>query len=483
MAEQTTQGKRLHPLWIPFSLGKSIKEMIIPLIYFVILKSNSDSTFVKVGSLFVAAYLIYSLITNIFYWKNFRYTITDDDVKINEGRLKTKKRYIALERIQSVQQNTTFFHKLVGLTSLTILTGTSEDDNSTIKLEMITSQEAETVRAQIEKRHAEAKQTGETDIDEVAHVEEDPVKKHYTISKKEIIRATFTSFSFLAFIAVLFTIYIKIDDVYPLDDKFMHLYQSLSWLFIAGVIMLLLILSSLLGVVFNYFRFGKFKVHSNQERIFIEKGVFNTTQFTIPKAKINAIKINKSFIRRWVGIAEVELISAGSMDDAELQTNILFPFIPEKRAIKLIPEILPALQMDSDMIKMPRPAVWLNLLRTVFLGVLLSVLIILIFPQKWYFSFLALGVIAFLMLLSVLHGRYLQSGRFIQIRRGVFSSYLLLTTKKKVAELEVTQSWIQQKFGLASLVVSTRAKPIEVTTISDMPESMAFRYYKWYAEQ
>lgn len=484
---QVRQGKRQHPLWIVFSVGKSIKEVIIPIIYFFLINMNSDSSFVKYGSLALIAYMIYRLITILFSWKNYKYVITDKNIELTEGRLKTEKRYISLDRIQSIQQNTSFFHRLVGLTSLTLLTGTT-DNNASVKMDAITVVEAENIRGQlnpsqdIEKAEMESQTKTKLNLVEDMLQIDEPTK-HYEMTRKEIVKASLTSFYFLAPLPFLLAIYSKVEDFFSIDDfadDVLHT-LNLTWITITIIVIMAILLSVIIGVAITYLQYGNFQTSSNQERVFIRKGVLSETNFSIPKNRINAIKFNKSLIRRWVKMVKVELVSAGSFDDSAAQTNVLLPFISEKRAMQLIPEILPDFQIHTDMTKLTRAAFWTNLLKPSYLWIAATAAVLYFWPAFWYLSLVLLMLIIILRITDFHHSGYALHGAYIQLQSGTFSTELFLTTKKKVAEMKITESWLQRRLGLATLSISTRAKPIQVTSITDIPKAAAMKYYHWYA--
>lgn len=479
----TKKGKRQHPLWIIFSIGKSIKEVIIPIIYFFVIQMDSDSLFIKYGSLALLAYMIYRIISILFSWKNYKYILTDKNIEIIDGRLKKEKRYISLDRIQSVQQNTSFFHRIVGLTSLTLLTGAT-DDNASAKLEVISHPEAEKIQKQLKLSYSIQENELEPNIEDDTS-EHASLMKHYEMTIRAIVKASFTSFYFLALIPVLLTIYIKLDQLFSIEDYTESTLSSLnlSWIMITVMIALTLILSAGVGVLFVYFKYGNFRVSSDHERIFINKGVFSQTDFSIPKNKVNAIKFNKSFIRRWFKMVEVELVSAGGFGEEELQTNILFPFISERRAKCLVPEVLPAFQVEENMTKLPRPAFFVNLFRPSYFWIIVTAVIFYFWPERWYIPIGLLILIIVSRIIEFQHSSYALNDAFIQLQSGSISTEFFLTTRKKVDELEITESWVQRKLGLATLKISTRSKPILVSTIDDIPKEMAVHYYNWYADR
>lgn len=477
------QDQRLHPLWIIFSVGKFMKEFIIPIVFFFLFKAGSQSMVIHYVKLALILYMIYRFISILLSWWNFKYVFTDKELQINEGRFVKEERFISLDRIQSVQLNTSFVQRLFGLTTLSLHTG-AIDDKSTIKLEAISRKEAERIQRHL--RLSDIARMDETlpEVEEMTQKHSARIE-HYEVTLKEILVASFTSFRFLALIPLLFSLYFKINEFFSLDgykDTIITFFEK-SWFILAIVICIILILSMLFGIGMMYVQYGNFRVASDYNRIFIKKGIFNQTEFSIPKEKVQAIKFNKSLLRRWLGIAEVELISAGVAGEEKIETNVLFPFISEKRAQRLIVEILPTFKIESTMVKLPKTALIVKLMRPSYLWIIAAAVVFYFWPTLWYILLIMLIFIVISRIVHYFHSGYLLSTPYIQLQSGSFSTELFLTTRQKIEELEMTESWLQRKFGLASLKISTRAKPIHVSTISDIPKEMAEHYYHWYANR
>jgi putative membrane protein len=487
MDNETTYDKarRIHPLWIVYSITKSIKELVFFVFTFIVYKgSNSDSIFLKFAALSGVLYLIYIVVSILLEWLHFEYLFTEKEICIHEGRFIKESRYIPLERIQGISQNTPFFHRLFGLTSLLLDTG-GTGNKSSVKLEMITYKEAERIQKFFS--HADFHQdvsksnvqTLETNIPEHSSR-----KKHYEMTSKEIFVASVTSLNLLIFISVLYTIYSNLNDFFSIDqyiDAVLSFFQKSWWLTAFGFFTLL-ILSMAYGWARNYIRYRNFEVTSDNERIFIKKGLFHQTEFSIPKDKVEAIILNTKLLKKMMGIVEVRIVSTGDGDDKEMKTaNILFPFIDKNRALQLISEILPSFKVETEMVNLPRSAIFVKLVRSSYIWIVAAV-IFHFWPKLWYIPLALLVLMNTSQLLSGISSCYKLSGPFIQIQSGSFSTKLFITTRMKIEELKVTESVLQRTFGLASLEISTRSKSIQVSKISDIPKDIAISYYQWYAK-
>ena len=168
---------------------------------------------------------------------------------------------------------------------------------------------------------------------------------HFTPSKKDVLKASFTSFSFLLLIPIVGSIFSKIEKFEWVEKKaegiFSRILESSFTTFIIAI--LFIFVSIIIGIARTYIKYGKYEIASDDLRIYITKGVLHESAFTITKDNVQAIEIRQSAIKRLLGLAEIKVISAGGVGEGVLESNSLYPFLPIKRAYEMIDEILPVL--------------------------------------------------------------------------------------------------------------------------------------------
>jgi len=478
-------AQRMHPLWMLFSIVKSIKELILWIVFFAIfISSNSNPIFMIGGIAAGAIYLIYNFVSIFLDWKHFKYVFTDKEMYIYEGRFIKEDRFIPLERIQGISQNTHFFHRLFGLTSLLLETGSNEKKSS-IKLEMITYEEAARIQKHLGHINFIPKKENESDIQKVELIEPQYISrdKHYEMAPKEILVKSLMSLKLLLLIPLIQEVYSNINDFISIDgyiNEIISFFQK-SWFLMSLGILILLIMSLVYGMIKTYIQYGNFQVTSDQHRIFIRTGVFNKTEFSIPKEKIQAININTNLLKRWFGLVQVKIISITDMEDKDMRTaKVLFPLIDKNRALLLIPEILPAFKIDTKMIGVPKYTIFIKMVRSSYIWIIGTILTYYFWAEFWYIPIILFVLINTSQILNGLYSGYKLNGEFIQLQRGGFSTNLFITNRKNIEELKIVESGLQRLFGLATLQSSIRAKPVKKTKVFDLPKDVARNYYYWY---
>lgn len=473
--------KRMSRWWVFFLIIKSFRSIIIPLVITIFANGWEDFDFLTLLVIGIILFILFRTILAFLSWWNFKYVFTDDELQITEGRFVKQQRSISLDRIQSIQQNTTIFHRLFKLTTLSFQTA-AQGDESTHKLEMVSIKEANRIKDHIN----DVKEKDRQEIEEEAEGEFTLApSKHYEMSPKDIFFATLTSVSLFAIIPVMLTVINQVDDFLNLEKYSKALLNALenSMFIIAVLGVFLFILAIPIGFLTMYFRYGHYRVTSDEKRIYIKKGILNQTEFTISKEKVNGIVFKKTFIRRWFGLVEVDLVSTGELEQDKVETDLLFPFIGEKRARLLIPEILPSFTTGLTKEKLPKKSLLIKLIRPSYLWMISTGALLYFWIDFWFISLILFVLIVLLRIMSYVQSYHGLENPFIELQSGMFSIERFATKHRKIDMIAMKESWLQRRFGLVTLIVSVRSKPVHHATITDIPKEAAMRYYQWYGKR
>ncbi|MFD6207599.1 PH domain-containing protein [Peribacillus sp. NPDC060253] len=480
MMEEHT--KRLHPFIITFELWKLLKGNVFFIIMLYVLNFGSEKIYMKVLQIGFLVYLVGKVISIILKWYTYNYQIKEGTIYITSGLISKSYRTVPLQKVQNVQQRTTLFHKIFSLTSLTFETGMT-GDQGTVPFEVISRKEAE----RLEREYSSKQELFDIEADIpkeqiVENMESFTEKKiHFTPTKQDILKASFTSLSFLALIPIVATIYNTLDDFINLENAEGFLATLLdTWWVMTIVITALICVAVAFGIVSTFVKYGKYEISSDHERIYIKKGVLDESAFSIQKEKVQAVEITQSLIKRMLGLAEVKLISAGSTGDEELETNTLYPFLSIERAYGMVEEILPAYKVERSMKSLSKQAFKIRMLRPSYFWILSTVAIYYFKPAMWYVSLILLVLIYTLRILDYTNSRYLLNDEFIQFKSGSLGTSLFITKRSKVIQIEVERSKLQKLFGLASIETINRSKPVHHTKLQDVSVEYADEFYTWY---
>lgn len=487
--------KRYHPLTIVFKLWEFVKSVFLFAIILFVFNGDSDSFVMHYGRIAFVVIVVISLGVIVYNWLTHKYMLKDGTFHLYQGLAKKTERRIPFSKVHNIQRHRSFLHRLFNITSITFETSMSGPE-SAVKFKAISLQQADEIEQDLNlylEKDVTEEETLEPEESDNPKVTTDRTI-HFKPTRKDTIKAAFTSFSFLLLIPIIFTFYIQLDDFFGLDDKAEGVFNTIisSWWFIALVIVALIIASIIFGLARAFIKYGKYEISSDDERIYITRGMVNELSFSIDKEKVQAIEITQSFTKRILGLAEVKLISAGSFGDdgSDIEASSLYPFLPVRKAYEMIHNILPLYSVSAEMSRLPRQSLWVRLLRPSWLFIIATGALlyfkppILSFEQSWWMaSILILILVTIARILDFVNTRYTINGQFIQLKSGSLETSLFISRRDKVVEIKVSRNKFQQLLGLSSIHMVNRAKPVHHTGMLDVPAELADSYYAWYAKR
>ncbi|MGI2328292.1 PH domain-containing protein [Planococcus sp. YIM B11945] len=481
-------NKQRYPIAsILFQFVSLVKGSFFPILYLFVLRNDTGSYFWLTIKVLFSIFFVGATVKMVLNWFFNQYEVSDKSIAIYNGVFVKKQQNIGMGRIQNVQQTTNFLHRLLKLTSLTLETGTSGDEAS-IKFPVLTYQEADRIKAIVEQAKLPDLHSKEPDEKtEAKEIQEQPspLRVYFTPTNRDLIKAAFTSFSVLAIFPILFSLYSQVDDFFNLDESSKSIFSYLLshiWL-VVPIVLVALVISVLIGLLTTYLKYGKFEISADNDRIYIKKGISTESRFSIQKNKVQAIKLEQSILKKWLGMVEVSLLSAGSVGDEDVQTNSLFPFLPVKKAYGLIGELLPDYEISENMKPLSKNVLWLRLIRPYYFWAAATAAL-LYFKIEWaWLSGVLLLVIVAARVIDFHFTRYFFDDRFVQIRKGALVVETFVTKRVKIQEIEVTHGWLQRKFNVASLHFHNRGKPLIVSELRDVPRETGEQFYSWFKKR
>lgn len=490
----TQNGKRMHPMMMAASYFKLLKSSFFIFILLFVINFSSEAWWVRIGKVLFIAVLIIGFFAVIIEWWRTKYSINSESIELDEGALFRKHRSIPFQRVQNVQSATPFYLRPFKLTSLTLETGAKNDDAS-VTFEALKTKEAERIERTLDHyknsgapvENTEEEQFTGDDVDSEERLETvQPDSKptiHFNPSRKDILKASVLSFSYLLLVPIMISIFNNIDEVYDLSSKAEKVFDFIigSWILITLGILLFILITVIFGLTRTYLKYGRYEISSDDERIYIKSGILNERHFSIRKKNVQAVQIQQSLIKRILKLAEVKLVSAGGVKETEQEVNSLYPFLPVTRAYSIISELLPGFEVKTDMEQLPRKSLIARLCRIPWVWLIATTLLIIFKPEAaWYVS-PAIFVFTYVArVLDYYFTRFLVHDAFIQFKTGSFNTTLFMTTREKVIEFELTQSFITKRFDLATFTTTNRAKPVKVQALRDVPIEMAGEAFNWY---
>ncbi|MCM3700200.1 PH domain-containing protein [Paenibacillus macerans] len=494
-----SRAKRYHPFVMLLAIWNLGKNAIYFFFFLFVLKGGSDAAWVKYGKLALLIIAGFSLLSILWSWSTRRYQLDDTSFRLYQGVFVKSKRVVPFAKIQNINRHTTLFHRIFKVTAIRFETGMKGEDAAVV-FRVVSYAEADRLEelvAGLVKREdplSTVDDDQETAAIEPRDAQDSKRTLHFSPTRKELVKASFTSLSFFILIPVLFSLYSKADDFFDLEEKTEGFLAALmsSWWAAAAVFVLLSAVSVVLGIAVTFVRYGGFELSSDAERIYIVKGMIERTAFSIAKERVQGVEVTQSLMKRLLGMAEVRLITAGGEGEDKWDVNSLYPFLPVQDACRLVSELLPSYEISSDMSPLPRASLEISLVRSGWIWFSLVALSIPwlpfmpdipVFGAAWWWIASA-GLLFWTIARKILNHfntAYAIHGRFLQFRTGGLTSRLFIGKREKIIEVKVTRGVLQRRWGLASVHIVNRARPVLQHKLPNIPAAWGQTFYAWYA--
>lgn len=501
---------RMHPLKIIQSFFSVIKNSAIIIIYLFILRWNDTSMFPKVGRMIFLAFFIYQMIAIFIEWWKTSYEIKSNSIHMYRGLFKKRHNRIPLTSVQNVQRSTPFYFKFFGVTSLTLETSAT-DKRASITFDAVTVDEALKIEQALEQGKYSMEETIDTSSEELlaedimtknltteneqaTKTEELPTGEHPDMStqiihfqptRRELIKASFLSLSFLVVIPVMITMYENMGDFISLEDQAMNIFKTIkdSWLLIVITIGISAVILVGIGILWTFLKYGKYEIASDQDYIYIRMGVLSEQSLSIRKGNVQAIQIIQTPMKKWLGLCEIKLVSAESVKEEATEISSLYPYMEKDRAFHIIQELLPNFPIQDEMNRLPKRSLKMKMIRVPWLFTIAFTFII-VFQRTWWYALPIILIITYLMrYFDYRNTRYAIEDGNIQFKTGGLWSSWFVTNRKKVIEIEVTRSFWQQKLSLATISTVNQTKPFHHEELRDIPIDQSNEFIQWYGNR
>lgn len=468
--------KKYHPAMMVVELVTFIKGIFGPFLLLFVLKASSTSNWVIWGRYLLLIGSLGAIVWIILKWQFHRYEIVEDSIVLREGIFVKKQRSVTFDRIQNQKSNTTFVHQWFGLTSLTLETSITGED-ATFQFPVITEEEKERILEHLEQQQ---EVTEKMDSEPAEQAPERTI--HFRSTKKDLVKASFTSLSFLAIFPLLSALYFNLADFFQIEKTAKNALDYLlvnTWMLVI-LFVLALAISVVIGFIKTSVKYGNFVVSDDEERIYIEKGVGNVIRFSIQKNKVQAVIVEQSILKRILGLASIKLLSAGGSKEDNHETGYLYPFMPKHEAYKILQTLLPQYQIEEHMRRFPIKVLWLKLLYPYYVTIL-ALIGLSIFKREWLWMAAIIFVLSVLVrILDYMFTSYIRHGHTVQIRKGGFTNETFVTHRDRIQQITVKHSWLQRRFSVATLVFTNKAKPQHESKLYGVSNEEAATFYSWY---
>jgi len=473
---------RLHPLTLFFAGWNAVRGLFLPLLALVIFgrRDVTDLGWVPVALGIAGIAVAWSLVR----YYTFSYWIAAGELNVRSGLLSRTERRIPLTRVQDVRLKQGVLHRLLRMAEVQVETAGGKGAEAT--LSVLSMAEATRLREAIFAQRAAmtAAVTPPTavpgfetqpGIPAVAALPTQPQRRIVRkVTTRDLILAGLTSNQLASGLAVIGALAAGADDMIDLEKQAPGVVAATEalrrWIVTGGRpvlvaaaavgLMLLVLLWMLISVMGSIIAFHGFTLSLAGEDLHRGYGLLTRHASSLPRRRVQAVRIEEGLLRRLLGLATLRATSAGSRptgNETEKTTDILLPVVRRDEVDALLPDVFPdfAIGDESQWRRVSRRAIR----RGTFKGsvAVLVLTAVAVFSQgPWGLVLLALVPIVYgLNVIAYRHLGYTTGGGFFRTRRGWLGRSTHVVPVRNIQTLVVRQTPFDRRHGVATVVIDT----------------------------
>src|SRR5215813_2400781 len=461
---------RLHPLTIAFGLWKAARG-IIPALS-VLLFGNRIQ-----GFMLLTAIVATSVATSLARYFSFTYRIEGNELITQQGILGRKQRSIPLERIQEIRVEQGVLHRVFDVVDAKIETGGG--GGAEASLSVLSRSEVERLRRAVFERAARIRSG-----DGAGHGEERVAAAPGRViirrlGLKDLVLIGLTTNHLISALALAGAIWNFAEDL--LQDSFYKraqdtLYRESSRFFMRdaapavalalAVALAVIVIGMIFSTAVAIIRFYGFTLSLSGEDLHRRYGLLTRRSSSLPRRRIQVLKIEEKLFRRLFGLATLRADTSGDhrdKEDDDSGRDVLLPITRRGAVDPLLTIFFPDFDAGPteggggvEWRRVSRLAVRRGAIKGAAVCALAAAIL---FGANWRIAALwPLALTPLVYFISVANYRnlgYMLSGRYFCARRGWAGRSTHVVPIDKIQAVEVHQSPLDRRLGLATLSVDT----------------------------
>lgn len=456
---------RLHPLTLVFAFWNAIRNILIPLILVLIFnRRRGADTYIWVATIFLGLPVAWAIIR----YFTFTYRIENGELITRHGLLGRTERNIPLARVQDIRIEQGVLHRMFGMAD--VLVETAGGRGAEASLSVLAKNEAERLRAAI--FDLPVTQAAAADTPTTPVPQREVIRR---LSIRDLVLAGITSNRTASALALVLVLWQFVDDIVPED-----IYQrggewfaqrALEWHSTGGGVHWLLIvlaavamfgIGMLFSVIGSIVVFYGFTLSRSGEDIHRSYGLFTRRSSSLPRRRIQLLKVEESWLRRLFKLATLRADTAGAAQpgqgkEEQSGRDVLLPVLPRSDLDSLLPVFFPDLdEANATWQTVSRRAIVRGTKKGTAICLLLAALSCSI-QRSWYglWPLLFIPAVYALNVMSYRHLGYWLGDRFFRMRSGWLSRATHIVPIRNVQSIVVRQTPFDRGHKVCTLIVDS----------------------------
>jgi putative membrane protein len=447
-------------------LGVDLRQLVQAIV-FPVFATFAAGRALTIGFLVLVG--VIGLAIRLLAWQRFTFSFDGEVLRVEEGILSRNQRALDVARIQQVEIDRAWIHRVLGLASLRVETAGSSSDVE-VELRVIPAADAEALRQAV--RESKALVTGApVGLDGTTRDPEAAETPHEIlhVPAGHVVLAAVTGVRLLVLPAVLAgalqlvgqnTTEAVDDAIGLLGDIGLVGPDGLqaptlgAGLTIAGLV---LVASAVTAIVVGLLRDANYRVTRIGDDLHVSRGLLSTRDSVLPLRRVQLVDVQRNWLRRLLGFAAVRIHSAGGSGAAD--RRVMVPLLHDDAIDPLLRAVMPGVPGVPDLVGHPPMAMRRAVFRwtrpaAVVAAVLWLLPVLTPFEPADALRWVALGAVVVAGLLGIVEYRQLAHGltdRVVARRRGALSISTSLAPVVKVQAASTRANLFQRRLGLATV--------------------------------
>ncbi|MGY1530827.1 PH domain-containing protein [Luteimonas sp. A649] len=452
--------RRLHPWSWLFVLVQQLKQFIIPLLALVFVgRGDGNALWPLIGVAVLA-------LASLWQYFTYRYRVDDDRLVVREGLLERKVRQIPFARIHNVALHQSLLHRVFGVAEVRL--ESAAGGKAEAEMRVLRMDEALALERLIRERGTRAHAPGLADASTDAIPDGTLL---LALPTAEVVRLGLVSNRGMVVVAGAFALSWQ---VFP-DRSMARLVRdageqafgyashlATGWAgqaaAVAGFVLVALVVLRLLSVLLAVLQFHGFTLQAHGRRLTVERGLLTRVRTSASRRRIQAWTLHEGLLHRLLRRRALHVDTAVGQQQEGDQRSLreLAPIAMPDACDALVREVLPGIAWPPEAWQPLHPRAWQRLMLP---GLLLAALAAA--AAYWRFGpwgLMALAWAPWAVFAARQHARragFACDARLVAVRDGWWSRHWRFAEIDKLQALELRQSPLDRRFGMATLWLDT----------------------------
>jgi putative membrane protein len=455
---------RLHPCTLFFAFWNGIRNIILPLIVVLFFgRRREPDVYLWVAAIFLGLPVGLAVIR----YFTFTYRIENGELITKQGLLGRTERHIPLGRVQDIRIEQGVLHRMFRMADVFVETAGGRGPEAA--LSVLARAEADDLRAAV---FAQTPAPGLTSA-QASPNERQVIRK---LGLRDLVLAGLTSNRAASALAIILVLWQFLDDLLP-KEMYERLAEritnqaiewqsrgaSVEWMLVLGVAFAVIIIGVFFSVIGSIVVFYGFTLSRTGEDIYRSYGLFTRRSSSLPRRRIQLLKVEETWLRRLFRLAALRADTAGSSvhpgQNKEEQSgrDVLLPVVPRKDVDSLLPIFFPDLdRVDGAWQQVSRRAIRRGTRKGAAVCLLLAAISCAL-QRSWHglWPLLFIPAVYALNVMSYRHLGYWLGERFFWMRSGWLSRGTHIVPIRNLQSVVIRQTPFDRRHRVATLIVDS----------------------------